>query len=225
MGASVGEDTRSPARPGGLREYTAPAMTTDLPPEHASSWFDPIYRAADGDPSGIPWAALEPSPWLVDHLGAHPGPGRAVVVGCGLGDDAEAVAAAGYETVAFDVSLHAVEWCRDRFRGSAVDYRLADLLDLPAVLVGSADLVVENRTIQSLPPSVRTAAIDAVASLLAPAGYLLLITWLRPDDAVPTGPPWAVSAGELERFEEEAGLEIEWSRADVRNAVRLYRRP
>lgn len=177
-------------------------MSTDLPSDSFVSWFDPLYEAADREAAAVPWANLRSCGWVADYASANPGSGAAVIVGCGLGDDAEVIAAAGYTTTAFDVSQHAVEWCRDRFPDSAVDYRVADLLDLEEDLVGRFDLVVEVRTIQSLPPDLRERAIDAVASLAAPGGVVLIVALARPDGSIANGPPWAVSAGELKRFAE-----------------------
>lgn len=197
-------------------------MSTNPPPPNAGSWFDPLYQAAGRDPAAIPWAHLEPNRWVLEHLAESPGPGRAVVAGCGLGDDAQAVAAAGYDTIAFDVSPTAIEWCRERFPGSPVEYRVADLLHLPGDLVGVADLVTEVRTIQSLPPSVRADAVDALASLLAPRGVLLVVARGRPEGTIPTGPPWPVSDSELGRFD-EIGLERLSDGAAAGHFVRVYR--
>lgn len=199
-------------------------MSTNSPPGDGTSWFESLYAAARGDVAAIPWANDEPCPWVHRFVAGHPGPGRAIVVGCGLGDDAEAVAAAGYDTVAFDISPSAVGWCRERFPATLVDYRVADLFQLPDDLVGSGDLVVEVRTIQSLPPAVRGRAIDGVASLLAPGGALLLVAIHRSDHSVPTGPPWAVSDAELRRFE-EIGLTVDESSVEHGQFVRVYRRP
>ena len=182
-------------------------MPTNLPRRSAVSWFDPLYEAAGREAAGVPWANLEACPAVVAYAASHPGPGRAVIVGCGLGDDAEMVSAAGYATTAFDVSAHAVEWCRERFPDSTVDYRVADLFDLPEDLVGAFDLVVEVRTVQSLPPELRDDAIDAVASLVAPGGTALVVALSRPDRTIPSGPPWAVSPSELSRFE-DVGLAV-----------------
>ncbi len=179
-------------------------MTTDLPPEHASAWFDPLYSAADRDASAFPWAHMEPCPWVVEFVADNPGPGAACVVGYGLGDDAEAAARAGYVTTAFDVSEAALAWCRDRFPGSAVDY----LLGLSDHLIQAFDVVIEVRTIQSLPVSVRNEAIGATASLVAPGGVVLVVALARRDGSLPTGPPWAVSGEELRRFETR-GLRLE----------------
>jgi SAM-dependent methyltransferase len=175
-------------------------MSSDLPLDSSVSRFDPLYEAADRQAAAVPWANLRPCGWVADYASANPGPGTAAIVGCGLGDDAEVIAAAGYATTAFDVSQHAVDWCRERFPDSAVDYRVADLLELEDDLVGRFDLVVEVRTIQSLPPQLRDQAIDGVASLVVPGGVVLIVALARPDGTVPSGPPWAVSAGELKRF-------------------------
>ena len=198
-------------------------MSTDLPLDSSVSWFDPLYEAADRRAAAVPWANLHPCGWVADYASANPGPGTAVIVGCGLGDDAEVIAAAGYTTTAFDVSQHAVEWCRDRFPDSAVDYRVADLLDLDADLVGRFDLVVEVRTIQSLPPRLREQSIDGVASLVVPDGVVLIVALARPDSTVPNGPPWAVSASELKRFA-EGGLVVAGDRSESGHFVLEFSR-
>ncbi len=45
---------------------------------------------------------------------------RAVVIGCGLGADAEYVASLGFDTTSFDISGTAIRLARQRFPGSAV---------------------------------------------------------------------------------------------------------
>ena len=183
-------------------------MAGNPPHSDAFDWFDRLYREAGGNPRGVPWASETTCPAVAAFLGTHPGSGRAVVVGCGIGDDAEAVAAAGYDTVGFDVSPEAIAWCRRRFPESSVEYRVADLLDRLEAWDGAFDLVVEVRTVQSLPPSVRDGILDGVASLVAPGGRLLLIALSRPQGAIPYGPPWAVSEAELDRLV-TAGLTAE----------------
>ncbi len=182
-------------------------MTTNVPHHSTGSWFDSLYDQAGREAGAVPWANLEPCAWVVEYLASNPSLGSAVVVGCGLGDDAEALAASGYATTAFDVSAHAIEWCRERFPETSVEYRVADLFDLPTNLVGRFDLVVEVRTIQSLPPSMRNEAINAVASLIAPGGVILVVALARPDGTIPNGPPWAVSPTEIGELE-AAGLEV-----------------
>ena len=72
----------------------------------ATGWFDALYREAAGDAEKIPWADLEPNPYFAAWLEKHKpkGAGRkAVVVGCGLGDDSEELARLGFEVTAFDI--------------------------------------------------------------------------------------------------------------------------
>jgi SAM-dependent methyltransferase len=173
--------------------------------DEATIWFDRLYREAGGDAAQVPWAAQKVCPIVADYLADHPGPGRAIVVGSGLGDDSEAVSSAGYDTVGFDVSPEAIAWGQRRFPDSPVDYRVADLFSLDPDWLGGFDLVVEVRTVQSLPPDIRADVLRGIASLVAPGGSLLLVALAREDSVVPYGPPWAVSQREL-RVLEEAGL-------------------
>mgnify|MGYP001170008050 CR=1 FL=1 len=74
-------------------------------------WFEALYREANGDSSAIPWADREANPVLVSWLARHPEgvrDQRCLVVGCGLGDDAECLAAAGGRVAAFDLSETAI---------------------------------------------------------------------------------------------------------------------
>lgn len=165
-------------------------------------WFDALYEAAGDDPAQVPWADLEPHPGLAEWIGRsgtlHEG--RAIDVGCGLGDNAEALAEAGYDVTAFDVSARAVDWARRRFPHSRATYRTADLFDLPGEWRGRFDLVHECYTLQALQGDLRQRAFDAVASLVAEGGHLLVICRSRPEDVEPQGPPWPLSRRELARF-------------------------
>ncbi|MEZ5791291.1 MAG: methyltransferase domain-containing protein [Nitratireductor sp.] len=92
------------------------------------AFFDTVYDMAAGDAAGVPWADLKPKQQLEQWLASNPGNGRtAIDIACGLGDNAEAMAAAGYRTTAFDLARKAVAWARQRFPDSAVDYQVADL--------------------------------------------------------------------------------------------------
>src|SRR5829696_4919673 len=94
-----------------------------------TAWFDRLYRAAEAGEAIVPWDRRAPHRLLVEwaqrHRVAEDGV-RALVVGCGLGDDPEFVAGLGLETTAFDIAPAAVEGARRRFPASAVDYVVAN---------------------------------------------------------------------------------------------------
>jgi SAM-dependent methyltransferase len=164
-------------------------------------WFEELWSAAARDEVDMPWDRSEPYPPVLAHVDrAGEGSGRrAVVVGAGLGADAELLASRGYRTVAFDLAPSAVELARSRHPGTAVDYRVADLLDLPRDLVGAFDLVVDVFTVQALPRLLRDRAVAGIRALLAPGGDLLAVQFVREDDAVADdGPPWLVTRTEME---------------------------
>jgi SAM-dependent methyltransferase len=174
--------------------------------------FEEIYSQAGDDLDAIPWAALAPSPALTAWLdsGTAPGPpdgGRALVVGCGLGDDAEELAGRGWRTAGFDLSPTAIARCHERFPESAVEYEVADLFALPERFTGAFGLVVEIRTLQSLPLDVRGPAVTAIARTVAPGGVAYVHCFGR-EPGQPAGRrPWPVSRDELAGFE-RAGLSV-----------------
>ena len=199
----------------------------------ALSRYDATYQAAARDADKVPWAEGRPKPLLADWLEAADirGDGRrALVVGSGLGDDAEALAARGFTVTAFDLSPTAIAWTHERFPDSAVSYHVADLFDLPADWQGAFDLVVEIYTFQSLPPTIRPEAMDRVAALVAPGGELLVICRGREEHEPAPGPPYPLSRAELRRLESgglaerEAVDRLDDETPPVRRFRLLYRR-
>src|SRR5690606_2829499 len=138
-----------------------------------------------------PWDRAEPHSllrsWVRERNPAPPG--RALIVGCGYGRDAELIAELGFSTTAFDISPSAIRAARARHPKSPVDYRTADLLNLPTDWVEAYDLVVESMTVQALPRSLHGAAIAAIATTVAPGGTLLVIA-AGPPATPGDGPPW-----------------------------------
>jgi SAM-dependent methyltransferase len=97
-----------------------------------TAWFDRLYSAAEAGEVSMPWDRDAPHALLEQWAGDVRGQGRrAVVVGSGLGADAEYLARRGSATTGFDVAPTAVRLARERHPGTSVDYRVADLLDLP----------------------------------------------------------------------------------------------
>ncbi|MEH2410337.1 class I SAM-dependent methyltransferase [Nostoc sp.] len=187
-----------------LQFYVNQLATEALQKSQPSAWFDILYADAKGDAAQIPWAKLVPHPYLQDWLTnreAFTSQQKALVIGCGLGDDAEALANLGFEVTAFDISPTAISWCQQRFPDSTVNYVVADLLAIPSQWHQAFDFVFECRNIQALPLNVRSSVISSVAHVVAPNGTLLLITRVRDTEVEPNGPPWALSSSELKQFE------------------------
>jgi SAM-dependent methyltransferase len=174
------------------------------PPDPGSAeMFESIYVRAGDDLDAIPWARLAPSPvlvaWLEDTT-IRPG-ASALVVGCGLGDDAEALSSRGLSTTGFDVSPTAIARCRERFPATAVQYLVADVFELPGAWSRAFELIVEIRTLQSLPPGTRQDAARSIGETLAPGGRMLVVAYGRRDRRAVNGPPWPVTEDELAAFE------------------------
>lgn len=200
----------------------------------AIGWFEDLYQHAGTEWDRIPWADLTPNPLLLDWLAgpdAGAARGRALVVGCGYGDDAEALAKAGWAVTAFDVAPTAIDACRARFPGSAVEYVVADALTPPAAWRGAFDLVFESYTLQVLPPAARAPLLAQLAATLAPGGGLLVLCRGREPEAPEGELPWPLTRAELDAVTAH-GLEVlrfedllDGETPPVRRFRALYRLP
>jgi hypothetical protein len=205
--------------------------------------FEEIYAQAGTDLNEIPWATLRPMPELVSWLdrqppaadrppasGQAPAGQTALVVACGLGDDAEEVSRRGFEVTAFDLVPAAIAHCRARFPDSAVDYQVADVFRLPAEWSRAFDLVVEVRTLQSLPVAERGAVAASIAGAVAPGGRVFVHGLARRDDEPADRRPWPLSPRDLTEFTRagltETELNFHRSGPDRRRTVdAVYTRP
>jgi len=175
------------------------------------AWNETLYRKAGRRPEAIPWAECVPNPNLESWLAGRDlaGYGKdAVVIGCGLGDDAELLGRAGFRVTAFDVSPTAIEWCRERFPRSQVDYRVADLFAPPQEWAAGFGFVLESYTLQTFPAASRQKAMRAIASLVAPDGSLLVIARGRNSDEPEGEFPWPLTKGALDALEGAGLLEV-----------------
>ncbi len=176
-----------------------PDMRGNLDDPYRRDWFRAVYDLAEDDEAAVPWADAQAHPLLREWLRDNSLAGlRALDIGCGLGDNAVALAAAGADVSAFDLSENAIDWARRRFPQSSVDFRAADLFDPPPEWRGAFDFVHECYTLQALPNRLLPEAGAALASLLKPGGRLLVIARSRPNPAAPEGPPWPLSRADIE---------------------------
>ena len=170
----------------------------------ATGWFEAFYKEAEGDNKKIPWADLEPNrffrAWA--EKAELRGDGRkALVVGCGLGDDAVYLDDLGFEVTAFDISPTAIEWAKKLYSNEEIALEVANLFEPPRGWLGAFDFVLEIYTIQPLPIEMRSDAIDAVSRFINESGEVVVVTRGREDDEELGDLPWPLSRKDLSRFE------------------------
>ena len=167
-------------------------------------WFDEFYKEAAGDNEQIPWADLEPNrffrTWAED-VGLKGDGRKALVVGCGLGDDAKYLDDLGFKVTAFDISPTAIDWAKRLYSESDIRFEVANLFEPHREWPGGFDFVLEIYTIQPLPMEMRDRVIDAIAAFVAASGELVVVTRGREDDEEPVELPWPLSRKDLSRVE------------------------
>jgi SAM-dependent methyltransferase len=167
----------------------------------SQGWFEQLYREADEGKAIIPWADRQPNPNLIEFWKENSiatSGKTALTVGCGLGDDAEQLAAWGFQTTAFDLSQSAIRACRLRFPDSNVNYAAADLFSPPNEWIRAFDFVLESYTLQALPPHLRHRAIYCIADFVREEGQLLVIARARGEKDGPGQMPWPLMRGDLD---------------------------
>ena len=168
-------------------------------------WFDALYTEAAGDNEVIPWADLEPNSYFRKWAESKDlsGDGRsALVVGCGLGDDAKYLHDLGFKVTAFDISPTAIEWAKKLYGDTDIQFETADLFQPFRGWLGGFDFVLEIYTIQPLPLEMRPQVVDAIAGFVKEGGRIVVVTRGRDDDIEPDEMPWPMSRRDLSRFED-----------------------
>jgi len=168
-----------------------------------SGWFEVLYKEGEAGKSVVPWADRGANSDLLEFWKAHPLPTdgkKALVIACGLGDDAEQLSAWGFETTAFDISETAIRMANKRFPKSAVKYSVADLFQPSAEWERAFDFVFEANTVQALPVEVREQAIHGIAAFVKSGGKLLAIVRGRQADEPVGELPWPLTRSEMNEF-------------------------
>jgi 2-polyprenyl-3-methyl-5-hydroxy-6-metoxy-1,4-benzoquinol methylase len=175
----------------------------------ASAWFEELYKEHEEAHHNIPWARRKVNPLLQSYLDDREYcKGTALVIGCGLGDDAYALDTAGYDVTAIDVSQTALDIAQKRFEYSTITFEKQDIFDMPEKYYHYFDFVFEALTIQSLPPEFREKMIKAVADTVAPHGQLLLVAHKK--ENANDGPPWPLEEEEVALFKSHGLKELEF---------------
>jgi SAM-dependent methyltransferase len=205
MGAGLvtGSETQHYPDP---EEYAADLAHAAIATGDATGWFEQVYADAAAGKTRVPWdrgranellVQWASGPYRNQPLRAADG-ARALVIGCGLGEDAEYIAGLGFATTAFDIAPTAIAAAMSRFSGSRVDYQVADLLAPPDRWSQAFELVVESITVQALPDPPRAAALVRLGEFVAPGGTLIVIARRREPGAADSGPPWSLTRAEID---------------------------
>ena len=168
-----------------------------------SAWFDDLYKNNKETQENIPWARRSVNPLLQSYLDEEKvHKGNALVIGCGLGDDARALEIAGYDVTAIDVSQNALDLAKARFKDSNVQFKKQDIFEYEEQF----DFVFEAFTVQSLPVEFREKMIQSVAGTVAKGAKLLLVAHKR--EAMFSGPPWPLTQDEVDLFKRHGLTEL-----------------
>ena len=180
--------------------------------DQPSNWFEPLYSKASTSGEGVPWANMETHPSFARWLKENPQNGRgksALVVGCGMGDDAVELESLGFHVTAFDVSETAVKYCEERFPRSAVRFVQTDLLEEQPQWQRGFDLVVEIFTVQALPPKYEQQLAESISEFVAPGGRLVVVAEVGAGGrSFEKGPPWLLTPEHIDSFA-ACGLSVE----------------
>lgn len=199
-------------------EFDKRARTREIAAEFAAcgdafGWFEALYKESNGDPDLIPWADLVPNRFFrawAEKTGLK-GDGRtALVVGCGLGDDAKYLHDLGFRVTAFDISPTAIEWAKKLHAETDIQFKTANLFQPFPGWLAAFDFVLEIYTIQPLPLEIRPKVIDSIASFVAKKGHIVVVTRGREDDEETPQLPWPLSRKDLSRFGENGMVQIDF---------------
>ena len=144
-----------------------------------------------------PWDKGAAHPVLLDMLTHGALTGRVLVPGCGTGHDVRELARRGLTVVGLDVAPLAIERARAHAPDGDETYELGDLFHLPAARRESFDGVFEHTCFCAIDPARRADYVTAVAAVLRPAGRLLSVFFVNPDNGG-GGPPFGCTATELD---------------------------
>lgn len=168
-----------------------------------NSWFEELYQLGETRPEVVTWGDKKANPHLVTWAERKKLSGRgkrALVIGCGYGDDAEWLSHRDFEVTAFDIAPTAISAARKRFPSSRVHYLVADILGPHPEWRGVFDFVFEAYTLQMLTGDDRIRATRAIASTVKDT--LLVVTRGR-DDSEDVGLiPWPLTLSDLSNFQD-----------------------
>jgi len=128
-------------------------------------WNQRYLARSSEDESYDNWLSLR-QPWLEQRLG------KALDVGCGLGQDSAYLASLGFDVTALDYSDVAIDAARRR-NPSIARFLVADVRDLKTVVDGPFSVIVASLSLHYFDHPETVAIFDSIAKLLVADGLFV----------------------------------------------------
>lgn len=168
--------------------------------EPAEFEFESAYRG-ESDHLGVgtkpPWSIGEPQPELAALITQGRFRGKVLDVGCGEAAISLHLAELGYTTVGLDSSPTAIELAQREAAERGLTNATFEVADISAFTGydGRFDTIVDSTLFHSIPVEARDGYQQSIVRAAAPgASYFVLVF---DKAAIPEGPPYAVTEGEL----------------------------
>lgn len=177
------------------------------PPDAASDPGEPQFWSSRWQGGDTPWDVGGPYPLLqtllseARHAGLADRGARILEPGAGRAHTGAALARLGYDVTSFDVIPEAIVAARALYGGTpGLTLEVADALEVRADWVGRFHGIFDRAMLCALPRPRRARYADAVAAHLAPGGLFLSAVVNERRDKPLSGPPFAVSAADLDEM-------------------------
>lgn len=107
----------------------------------------------------------------------------------------------GFQVTAFDVSKTAINFCKERFPQTTVNFVQADLLKSQDKWYKNFHFVLEIYTVQALPPAYEKELIRSISDFVAPDGQLLVVAEVSNEERnFENGPPWLLTPKNVDSY-------------------------
>lgn len=185
---SVPDPSRRPASDSPNPAATTWASVTGADPAHSQRYIA-RWEGFEHDGKDIDGEAR-----LIDAMASRGA--RILDAGAGTGRVAVTLAARGHDVSAVDIDPQLVDYARERYSGSGVDWNVGDLASDEDVPAGPFDLIVSaGNVLAFIPDASHHQALGVLATRLAPAGRLVVGFGLSRGRSVETFEADATAAG------------------------------
>jgi SAM-dependent methyltransferase len=182
-------------------------MTTTY--DFAAADFNAVYEGRQFLPgagiTGVPWDIGAAQPGVVEFERIGRIRGHVLDAGCGLGDNAIFLAAFGYQVTAIDAASTAIAKAKDRAKGAAIEFAVADATRLDG-FEGRFDTILDSALYHTLDATARPRYLRAAHRAARPGALLDMLCFADVPGGMPA--PLSVSRERLVEQLTEAGWRV-----------------